>query len=112
MRKFFKKSLKSSLYMAIVYMAITFMITLLYHISPLIWEVRRLEICRPAASSLALLIRRPEESLWNEVLSARVALASSHWYSHIRPFIYPISSTNLDTILGTNALFKAINSEV
>ena len=62
--------------MAIVYMAITFMITLLYHISPLIWEVRRLEICRPAASSLALLIRRPEESLWYEVFRAKVELAS------------------------------------
>ncbi|MNP60657.1 hypothetical protein D3C76_1557580 [compost metagenome] len=35
---------------------------------PLIWLVRRLAICRPAASSLALLIRRPEDRRCIEVV--------------------------------------------
>ncbi|MNG07108.1 hypothetical protein D3C84_903960 [compost metagenome] len=41
---------------------------------PLIWLVRRLEICRPAASSLALLIRRPEDRRCIEVCRLPEAL--------------------------------------
>ncbi|MNN65610.1 hypothetical protein D3C81_1811230 [compost metagenome] len=37
---------------------------------PLIWLVIRLEICRPAASSLALLMRLPVDRRCSEVLSA------------------------------------------
>src|SRR5690606_17109518 len=34
---------------------------------PLIWLVSRLEICRPAASSFALLMRKPVDRRWREV---------------------------------------------
>src|SRR3990167_5156372 len=37
---------------------------------PLIWLVRRLDICRPAASSLALLMREPVDRHCKEVFSA------------------------------------------
>ncbi len=36
---------------------------------PRIWLVKRSEMARPAASSLALLMRRPDDRRWMEVLS-------------------------------------------
>jgi len=36
---------------------------------PRIWLVNRSEMARPAASSLALLMRRPEDRRWIDVLS-------------------------------------------
>ncbi|MDT4875469.1 hypothetical protein FQZ97_1108400 [compost metagenome] len=46
---------------------------------PLIWLVRRLEICRPAASSLALLMRRPVERRCMELFSALDELFRLRW---------------------------------
>ncbi|MCY1335908.1 hypothetical protein D9M69_217060 [compost metagenome] len=46
---------------------------------PLIWLVRRLEICRPAASSLALLMREPVDRRSSEVLSALDVLVILRW---------------------------------
>src|SRR5690606_41825385 len=46
---------------------------------PLIWLVRRLEICRPAASSLALLMREPEARRSREVDRLLVEVPRLRW---------------------------------
>src|SRR5690606_29928400 len=46
---------------------------------PLIWLVSLLLICRPAASSLALLIRRPEDRRCSEVPRAPCDLFRLRW---------------------------------
>src|SRR5690554_1871487 len=46
---------------------------------PLIWLVRRLEICRPAASSLALLILEPEARRSREVDRLLVEVPRLRW---------------------------------
>src|SRR5690606_19468896 len=46
---------------------------------PLIWLVRRLAICMPAASSLALLIREPEDRRSSEVDKALVEAPKVRW---------------------------------
>ncbi|MNV78169.1 hypothetical protein D3C71_1716440 [compost metagenome] len=46
---------------------------------PLIWLVKRSEIARPAASSLALLMRSPDDRRWIDVLSEVWLMPRLRW---------------------------------
>ena len=46
---------------------------------PLIWAVKRVEIARPAASSLALLMRRPDDRRDSDVCSADCEALRLFW---------------------------------
>ncbi|MNO91101.1 hypothetical protein D3C76_826410 [compost metagenome] len=57
---------------------------------PLIWLVRRLEICRPAASSLALLMREPVDRRSSEVLSALEVVDRLRWVFREAMFVLTV----------------------
>src|SRR6185369_5456216 len=84
---------------------------------PRIWEVKRSEIARPAASSLALLIRKPEDRRCREVAREDWEVLRLRWAFSEATLVLMVSAMTISlmSIYGTGRLqldFLPTNSAV
>src|SRR5271157_4823557 len=68
-------------------------------LSPPTWALNLVAMARPAGSSAALLIRRPDESLWSDVANAALLMETFLWAFKLGMFVLTVKAMISSLIL-------------